>query len=174
MNIKKIFSLVLVFALALALFACAGEKPLEIPDENGEEDCTLAVLTGADICADAPRYSCKVYGFAQMDKNRSFPEGDSVYDCDKIVAEAGAEFSGVAVLQKTYGKSENIMFTVTCGRTKGNMRVVLVDEKLNIIHDFALGEASSFEVKNAKGKSYEVRIACESAEFNVTAERTFG
>jgi hypothetical protein len=54
------------------------------------------------------------------------------------------------------------------------MRVVLVDGNMNIIHDFSLGESSAFTLENAKGKTYEIRIACESAEFNVTAERTFG
>ena len=173
MKFKKILSLALAAALMLALFAC-GEKPLEIADENGAEDHSLAVLTGADISAKEPKYSCRVYGFAQMDENKSNSEENSVYDADKIVAEAGSEFSGVAVLQKTYGKEDKVTFTVTCYRTKGNMRVVLVDERLNILHDFALGEESVYELEGAKGKKYEIRIACESAEFNITAERTFG
>jgi hypothetical protein len=174
MNFKKIFTLALSFALALALFACGGKNPLEIADENGEEDCSLAVLTVSDICAKEPRYSCRIYGIVRMDENRSFSEEQSVYDADKMVGHAQAEFSGVTVLQKTYGITERITFEVTCERTKGNMRVVLVDGNMNIIHDFSLGESSAFTLENAKGKTYEIRIACESAEFNVTAERTFG
>jgi len=149
MNFKKVFALFFVLALALMLFAC-GEKPLEIADENGAEDHSLAVLTLQEICAQNPKYSCRVYGVGIIDDGKSGENG-GVYDADKIVGEAGSEFSGVAVLQKTYGKSEKITFAVNCERTKGNMRVVLVDDKLNVIHDFAVGESSVFELENAAG-----------------------
>ena len=180
-KINLITTIVLVAVMVLALvptiiiIANSGaQKPLEIPDENGAEDYSLAVLTSKEICAEFPKYSCRVYGMVKMDENRSNMEENSAYDADKIVAEAAAEFSGVAVLQKTYGKEDKLTFTVNCERTKGNMRVVLVDKNLNVIHEFDLGESSVYELANAKGKSYEIRIACESAEFNVTVERSFG
>lgn len=153
-----IYACVLLLALAAAIvIAVVGRaKPVEIPDENGEESYALAVLTEKEICAREPRYSCRVFGITM--------------DEDKVTAEAGAEFSGVAVLAKIACETESATITVNCKRTKGNVRIVLLDEKMNIVHDFAVGESSAFTLEGVKGKSYEVRIAGESAEFNVTTE----
>ena len=130
-------------------------------------------MTANELCAKEPKYSCRIYGIEPVG-GKSNEEETSLYDADTIVAIAEEDFSGVAVLQKTYGKADKIVFTVTSDRTAGNMRIVLVDEKLNVIHDFALGEISVYELDGAEGKSYEIRIAGESAKFRVTAERTFG
>ena len=63
--------------------------------------------------------------------------------------------TGVSLLQLTYGTAETITFTVECARTKGNVRIVLLDENLDIIHDFSVTEKSSYTVNNAKGKEFE-------------------
>ncbi len=180
-KLKEIFSvsniiyasivlLALVAAIVLAVMGRA--KPIDIPDENGEEDYSLAVLTLDDICAENPKFSCEVFGVARLNEEKSHEQGD-VYDAGKMVGEAIAKFSGVSVLQKTYGKTDTVTFTLDCKHTKGNMRVVLLDDRMNVIHDFEVGEVSTFTLKNAEGKNYEIRIAGESAEFNVTVERAF-
>jgi hypothetical protein len=167
-NIITALVLVLVLVAAIVLVAVNGAKPIVIPDENGEEDFSLAVLTESDISAKEPKFSCNVYGVLIDD------DASGVNDSDKIVAHAQAELSGVAVLQKTVCEAEKVTFTVNCERTKGNIRVMLLDEKRNVIHDFEVGASSSFTLENAKGKTFELRIAAESAEFKVTTERTFG
>ncbi|MBQ8449209.1 MAG: hypothetical protein IJX27_09820 [Clostridia bacterium] len=167
MNFKKTFVLLWALVLTLALFSCGEASPLEIADENGEDDYSLAVLTGADICENEPRHFCKEFGIG-------IPEdANSIDESDELVACASTPFSGVTVLQKTRCEAEKVTFTVNCERAKGNMRLLLVDEKMNILHDFTVGENSVYELKGAKGKTYELRIAGESAEFTVTAERTF-
>ena len=44
MNFKKTFVLLWALVLTLALFSCGEASPLEIADENGEDDYSLAVL----------------------------------------------------------------------------------------------------------------------------------
>ena len=53
------------------------------------------------------------------------------------------------------------------------MRIVLLDENLDIIHDFSVTEKSSYTVNNAKGKEFEIRVAGESAEFTINVSREF-
>ena len=167
-NIIYACIILLALAAAIVLAVIGGEKPLEIADENGEENYSLAVLTENEICEEEPKFSCKVFGVG-IDEN-----AQNINDSDKVTAEAKAAFSGVAVLQKTECEAETVTFTVNCVRAKGNLRVVLLGENMHVLHDFTVGESSSFTLEGAKGKSFELRLAGESAEFTVTVERTFG
>ena len=159
-----IYACVIVLALAAAIvIAVMGrDVPKEIADENGAEDHSLAVLTDKDICAENPLFYCETYGV-------SIDESTGIY---KITAEAGSPLSGVSVLEKSVCRDEKVTFTVECTHSDGNIRIVLLDENMRVLHDFAAEGASSFTLENALGKSYEIRIAGESARFTVNAEIT--
>ena len=164
-----LYACVVVIALAavIVIAVTGGAKPIDIPDENGEADFSLAVITDSDICAKSPRFSCKIFGIG-IDE-----DAENADDSAKITAEAKDSFSGVAVLQKTFCEADRVTFMVKCERVSGNLRVVLLDESRSIVHDFTIGESSVFTVENASGKSFELRVAGESAEFTVTSERIF-
>ena len=166
-NIIYACIILLALAAAVVLAVVGRAKPLEIPDENGEESYSLAVLTEKEICAEEPKYSCRVFGVG-IDENAENANASA-----RITAEAKSAFSGVAVLQKTQCDADKVTFTVNCERTAGNLRVVLLDENMRVVHDFAVGESSSFTLENASGKSFELRVAGESAEFSITSERAF-
>jgi hypothetical protein len=166
-NILYACVILLALAAAIVLIVMGRAKPIDIPDENGAEDYSLAVLTDNEICEEAPKYSCRVFGVG-IDEN-----ADSANNSAKIVAEAKSSFSGVAVLQKTECETEKVTFTVNCERTAGNLRVMLMSENMYVLHDFAVGESSSFTVENAKGKTFQLRAAGESAEFTIVVERAF-
>ena len=176
MNFRKITAFLLAALLAFSLSSCTlivGKFKTEIKDSNGEEDSSLAVLTGGDVCADNFETYCVIYGFAPSGE-KSYSGEEQWHDADKTEAEALTAFSGVALLQATYGKEDKVKFTVTCARSAGNLRIVLIDEQGKIIHDFATEGTSELELTGALGKEYEIRVAGESAKFNVTVERTFG
>ncbi len=166
-NIIYAFVILLALAAAVALAVMGRAKPIVIPDENGAEDYSLSVLTDKELCEEEPKFSCRVFGVG-IDEN-----AQNANDSAKIVAEAKTDFSGVVVLQRTECEAGKVTFTVNCERTAGNLRVVLLDENMRIVHDFAVGESSSFTVENAGGKSFELRVAGESAIFTVIAERAF-
>jgi len=175
----KIFKKLCLFsAIVILLCSLCGceliyhKFTLDTKDTNGEDDHTLAVFTDEDICAEDPRSYCFIYGL-HKEGDPSFEDEEYFEDGDLTESSAASSFSGVVPIQTTYGKEDTIKFTVECERTEGNLRIVLLDNDLNIIHDFDIEGQSSFEVTNAKGKTFEIRAAGESALFTITATREF-
>ena len=145
---------------------------VEKKDINGEEDYSLAIFTDEDICEVRNKTYCIGYGYSPKGE-KSFTDEDYWQDADRASAETWTTFSGTAVLQVTYGKTNLIEFAVECERTEGNLRIVLLNENYEIIHDFSIEEASSFIVENASGKTYQIRVTGESAKFTVDVAREF-
>lgn len=85
---------------------------------------------------------------------------------------AKTPYSGVGVIMRTYGRDDTVIFTVASELTKGNLRIVLLDDAGQLIHDFAIGGEDSVTVTGALDRTYEIRIAGESAEFRIKASRT--
>lgn len=177
--------IILIFAcLCITLSLCGCGSPTndiydeidgtnaEIKDLNGEADFSLASLTDEDICAEKTSYHCVAVRLSSSG-SKSYVDKDYLYDVDTVKVSATTPFSGVYILQATYGKTDTVRFTVECARTKGNLRLVLVDENSDIIHDFSVTEGSSYTVNDAKGKEFEIRAAGESAEFAVNVSREF-
>ena len=180
---KKLFYfIVALIMIAINLCGCTliSDKVLyEIKDTNGD-DTSLAVLTDEDIFENAHLFHCTIYTGTTAGEN-SFPEDhpekeltEFFYDRDQTLSEAQTHFSGVEVLQATYGKSDTITFTVTSKLTEGNLRIVLIDYKNRaILYDFEVGTTDSFTVTNSSEEEYEIRVAGESAIFDITTLRTF-
>ena len=173
--VKRILSLLLCVSLAASLCSCTviiNKIKYETPDTNGEEDYSLAVLTEEEICAEDN--GCYAFIFNVIPSGeKSYTDEDYLHDADEVFVTAGSPLSGVALLHMTYGTADNITFTVECNRTKGNLRIVLLDENYEIVYDFSVSEASSYTVCNAKGKSFEIRAAGESTEFKINIVREF-
>ena len=172
---KKLLSILICIFMLFSLCSCSlliNKIKVETKDLNGEDDFSLAVLTDEDICAENNVCYCVVFGL-NASGSKSYADEDYLHDGDFVEASAATPLSGVSLLQLTYGTSETITFTVECARTKGNVRIVLLDENLNIVHDFSVTEKSSYTVNDAKGKNFEIRVAGESAEFSVNISREF-
>ena len=175
MKLKKIVLTFVCLCMMLSLCSCTlliNKFKVETKDLNGEDDFSLAVLTDEDICAEDNVCYCVVFGL-NVSGAKSYADEDYWHDGDTVEASAATPLSGVSLLQSTYGTTETVTFTVECARTKGNVRIVLLDENLDIIHDFSVTEKSSYTVNNAKGKELEIRVAGESAEFTINVSREF-
>ena len=175
MKLRKALLILIYFCVILSLCSCSlliSKFKVETKDLNGEDDFSLAVLTDEDICAEDNVCYCVVFGL-NASGSKSYADEDYLHDGDIVKASATTPLSGVSLLQLTYGTEETITFTVECDRTKGNVRIVLLDENLDIIHDFSVTEKSSYTVNNAKGKEFEIRVAGESAEFTINVSRKF-
>ena len=173
--IKRVLLFIVCLFTALSLCSCSlliNKLKVETKDINGEDDFSLAVLTDEDICAEDNVCYCLAFGLSSSGAT-SYADEDSLHDGDTVTASASTPLSGVSLLQATYGTAQEITFTVECTRTKGNVRIVLLNENLDIIHDFNVSEKSSYTVNNAKGKEFEIRIAGESAEFTAYVTREF-
>ena len=173
--IKSILLVLCCFCMVISFSGCAlmiNKFKVETKDLNGEEDYSLAVLNENDICAEKNVCYCVLFGLNASGAS-SYTDEEYLHDADHIEATASSPLSGVSLLQATYGSEEAITFTVECTRTKGNVRIVLLDENSDIIHDFNVTGESSYTVNNAKGKEFEIRVAGESAEFTVNVTREF-
>ncbi len=174
-TIKCIVSALVCLCVVFSLCGCTiviNKIKYETKDLNGEEDHSLAVFTDEDICAEDYDCYCYVYGFSPSGE-KSYSDEDIWHDADLIDVTAGTPLSGVSLLQATYGKEDTVVFTVECDRTAGNLRVVLLNENGQILYDFDLDETSSYTVEGAKGKEFEIRLAGESAEFDIIVTREF-
>ena len=174
-SIKYIVLILICFSVIFSLCGCSliiNKFRVETEDLNGEDDYSLAVFTDEDICAEDNVCYCFVYGL-NPSGSKSYADEDYLHDADYVEAIAGTPLSGVALVQATYGAEDTIIFTLECTRTKGNVRIVLLDENLNIVHDFDVSKKTSYTVENAKGKEFEIRVAGESAEFTVNVSREF-
>lgn len=166
-----IFLLIIVCTLLCSCTIIHGKLFIEIKDKNGD-DTSLAVLSKEDICADIPESYC----FSFYSSSEGIEEiGDWSYDIsDEISISAITPFSGVEYAQATYGKSDTISFTVTSDLTEGNLSIVLIDlDNLSIIHEFDINTTETFELKNALDGKYEIRVAGESAEFEMMVLREY-
>ena len=175
MKLRRLLLIFLALCMIVSLCSCElliNKIKLETEDLNGEDDFSLAVFTDEDICAEYNECYCVIYGL-NVSGSKSYADEDYLHDGDTVEASAATPLSGVSLLQSTYGTAETVTFTVECNRTKGNVRIVLLDENLDIIYDFSVTEKSSYTVNNAKGKEFEIRVAGESAEFTINVSREF-
>ena len=172
---KRLLLILVCFCVVFSFCSCTlliNKFKIETKDLNGEDDFSLAVLTEEDICAENNVCYCVIFGL-NASGSKSYANEDYLHDADTVSADAASPLSGVSLLQATYGTEDIITFTVECTRTKGNVRIVLLDEDLNIIHDFSVTEKSSYTISDAKGKEFEIRVAGERAEFTINVSREF-
>ncbi len=173
--LKYCLCLILTSLTLTCLSGCQliyGRLFVETKDINGEEDTSLAVFTDEDICTETTENFCFSY-LVEATGEKSFAEKDYLWDGDNVSAIAATKCSGKVIVQLTYGKTDVIKFTVDPKLTQGNLRIVLLDQEYNILHDFSTHQKSSFEVSDAKGKEFEIRAIGESALFEIIAQREF-
>ncbi len=173
MKIRLILLIFLIFTICAYLCGCTvihGKLKVEIKDKNGD-DTALAVLNDEDIRSENYKSYCFIYGYSGDDV-KSFPDGDGFRDNSKVEVLAKTPYSGVGVIMRTYGRDDTVIFTVASELTKGNLRIVLLDDAGQLIHDFAIGGEDSVTVTGALDRTYEIRIAGESAEFRIKASHT--
>ncbi len=171
---KITISILGIFCLCLSLLGCTliFNDAKHFKDTNGENDHSLSMISEKEICAVENKCYCVLFGLNPEGK-KSYDDSDFLHDADYIEAVATSPLSGVSYIQVTYGLEDSITFTVESERTAGNLRIVLLDENYNIIHDFDIDGESQYTVNNAKGKEFEIRVAGEEAKFVLKVTREF-
>lgn len=173
---KKFITSVLLLLVVICMSGCSliySKLKYDVKDMNGD-DTSLAVFTDDDICDELPDNYC-LNSIRESEGDSSYSDEDyEDFDMDTVTLMAKSSFSGVGVVQVTYGKSDTITFSVTSKLTEGNLRIVLFDyTNLTVLYDFEVGTTDSFTLTDASEGEYEVRVAGESAIFDITASRTF-
>ena len=154
MKIRLILLIFLIFTICAYLCGCTvihGKLKVEIKDKNGD-DTALAVLNDEDIRSENYKSYCFIYGYSGDDV-KSFPDGDGFRDNSKVEVLAKTPYSGVGVIMRTYGRDDTVIFTVASELTKGNLRIVLLDDAGQLIHGIA-GESAEFRIKASRTMVY--------------------
>lgn len=149
---KKAITLIIlcIFVIGVLSSCTLGH----IKDENGKADTSLAKLTDEDILAKVPSYT----QVAAVKNNFN----------NKIEYEA-EKFSGVTVLENIpYAVGERLIIKSDIELEKGNLRVVLIQSGV-IIKDIPKGEDQTTIIEESR-RDYELRLAGESAEFELEIE----
>lgn len=149
---RKIAILVLLcIGVAFCLCAC------HIEDKNGPDDYSLVEITEDKIKNGISSYS-QLMAVSNGTQN--------------IIEYKSERFSGVKTIKKitfTGGKSLEINYDLKVD--SGNFRAVLIHDG-EIVMDLPIGEDQHIVIDNPK-HSYEIRIAGESADFEIELEYLF-
>ncbi len=148
---KKIFALVICAIMVLSLASCTFGH---IEDTNGEDNYTLGTITDERLLSGATSY-------VQAVAVKSEVNGVITYKAEK--------FSGVYTLKKIpYAVGTQMIIKTDITVESGNFRVVLIQNG-EIIKDIPFGENQVTVIEEPR-RDYEIRIAGESAKFDLRLE----
>ena len=149
---KKVLSILLVLVFVLGFTACG----VEIADNNGPDDYSLATITDENIIN-------LDLGASSYSMSPGSEDDDYMTTMTKF---KGSEFSGVAELYgiNLLGKSDIEFDMGTIQVKEGNFRLMVVHDG-EIVHDFDLEEMSqTFKLEDVNGYVSLV-MAGETADF---------
>ncbi len=149
---KKIISLLVLCVLIAGLLSSCTLG--QIKDENGREDTSLSKITEEEILA-------KVTSYTQIGAIKTSANREIHYKAEK--------FSGVTILEKIpYAVGERLIIKSDIDLENGNLRVVLIQNGV-IIEDIPIGNDKVTIIEDSR-RDYELRLAGESAEFELEIE----
>ena len=152
--LKKIGGLVFIVAFIVVFIILASNNKIEhIEDTNGADNYSLQTITDENI----EKRDIGAKGFAS--------ETNNITNKTKYYSK---KFTGVTEVDG--GTSISSEYTIFIHRfvvKEGNAKLVLLQDD-KIVHEFAPGETmQEFTVENAKGSYMSLRIAGESAKFEL-------
>lgn len=150
---KRKIALLMILCIGVVFCLCA----CHIEDKNGPDDYSLVEITEERIKGGVSSYS-QVMAVSNETQN------GVEYDCKK--------FSGVKTIKKiTYTGGIRLEINYDLEVDSGNFRAVLIHDG-EIVMDLPIGEDQHIVIDNPK-RSYEIRIAGESADFEIELEYLF-
>ncbi len=183
MKSKK--SIIIAVACSVAFFALlagvviwrvtsmlSDHRDSVLEDTNGEANFSLQTITREDIASDTFEYFSLFYsggneGARSDISDHRLKEND--YD---VIHETVGELHGVRVLQATKTQNESMTLTVTSDVTKGNAAIAVVIDGA-FYCEVPINQTEQIELSGIAGKTVLVKLAGESAEFEVTVERKY-
>ena len=155
-------------ALLIGLFS----PSVDIKDNNGAADTSLATIELNDIVSSSDHYSAfssyTSYKGASTAvegtlKDRDYQE--CAFSCQKI--------SGIMTVQATKTKSDTLSLDISSQVDRGNMEIVVIVDGQYYDH-IPINQSNTVALSNVADKLVVVRIGAESAKMNVSVKRTEG
>lgn len=143
---------------------------MEIKDQNGPEDTSLAVLSQEDLVTGE---SCTMTGHSQKKYGNESQAGSKYEEVDgATVSNSFGKVSGVCTVHATKISAETLTLTITSTLELGNMELaVIVDGEYYC--NVPINQTATIELKEVSGKLVLVRLAGESAKAEVTVSRAY-
>ena len=160
------------FVLSKIVTTMNRHNEMTIPDSNGADDYSLAVLKQSDIVDKLSEYTMLNFGISR-DGEQSLIDDKKLKksDFDKV-SMTTHDFSGVDVLQSTKTDKANLVLTLTSSIEAGNLEIViLVDGEYYC--NVKTNQTEDVTLENVKNKTVLVKIAGESADFRIQVERKY-
>ncbi len=147
---KRKIALLLVLCIGVIFCLCA----CHVEDKNGPDDYSLVEITDEKILKNSSSYT-------QTGAITSESQHKVEFECQK--------FSGVKSLKKiSYTGGVRLEINYDIELDKGNFRAVLIHDG-EIVMDLPIGEDQTIVIDSPK-RSYEIKIAGESAEVDIELE----
>ena len=149
-----------ILILGIALMLCVGLVGCgrQVKDKNGESETGLSSLTDQELLKSNPK-SVSV-GSVKNQEN-----GKTTWTVKKF---SGVEIVDTARVQEG---AKSVAFVADCVREKGNLQLYVCKDG-ELIGTVSIGQGASLTIKNPKPGKYELRMAGESAAFDLSATVT--
>ena len=160
----------IVFVGKVVKDACDMHEKNTITDLNGNEDFSLNTLTIQDVLVSEQNTMIKFgKGYNGNQTNvKDLNLKDKDFDSVHMYAE---EFSGVFVLQATKTMDDNLILFFDTQVESGNFFIaILIDGEY--FCDIPIDASQQIILNNISDKTVLVKIAGESAKFDISVERT--
>ncbi len=145
---------------------------VEYEDLNGPADTSLNTITLDEVVKDISFRSVKSYS-SHKGRHSQVQSGFEDYDWDECTL-AGEKANGVTVLQATKTNSNHLTLTIQSQLKAGNAEIfIIIDREIvrRIPAAMPDGKLLTLEYDNIAGKNIQVKLAAESAEFEITVSR---
>lgn len=158
------------FILAKYYTGAKYHKEMTIADTNGVEDYSLNTLTQADVLSEASEYTMWKFGTSGEGQSSGVEDQFLKKFDNEIVHMSAKSFSGVSVAHATKCNADSLTLCIENQVENGNFAiVVLVDGVL--FEELMANTNKEIFLTDVKGKTVVVKIAGESANFDIKVNR---
>lgn len=161
----------LVFLAFFAVFFTFTASEVHYEDLNGERDTSLSIITMEDIGSTQNDYSATWVETSHSGEQTNVEGRLRNCDYDKCVFRC-KQISGVLTLQATNTESETLILDIVSTVELGNLEIhIFVDDQY--FSQVNTNGIQTITLEDIANKTVTIKIAAESAQIDVTVERTY-
>lgn len=172
--------IIIISCVVVAILLIAGiwiarhsyEMSMHFEDKNGDDDKSLALITDEIISRYMEDYRAYKRHVSSKTDNEVRVSG-FFEDCDRSYIETRiGKLSGLYICNAYKGIGKDVTYKINSTVKSGNFRIVVTDESCNILYDIPIDQEYELTFFAEKDQNYYVKFVGESAEIDVTVERT--
>lgn len=172
-NKKKKLWIFVVAGVAILAVLVGGAlyrgAAMQIGDQNGPEDTSLAVLSQEDIVKGG---KCTMTAHIQKKYGNASQVSSKYDDVDgETVSHTFGKVSGVCTVHATKTSAQTLTLTITSTLVSGNMELAVIVDGEHYCN-VPINQTMRIVIENVRGKTVFVRLGGESAKAEVSVSRS--